>query len=128
MRWRWSNPAPDSPGEQGSVTVLGAALVAVLLVLTAAAGAVGAVVVARHRAHAAADLAALAAAAALPAGANTACARAADLASAMRTVLTECVVEELDVVVRVAVAVRVGRWGVGSARAAARAGPSGRAP
>jgi hypothetical protein len=41
----------------------------------------------------------------------------------MRTVVTGCVVEDLDVVVGVDVPVSLGRIGAGTARATARAGP-----
>ncbi|GBE67409.1 hypothetical protein MFM001_38710 [Mycobacterium sp. MFM001] len=83
----------------------------------------GSAVVARHRAQAAADLAALAAAARLPAGADTACGRAAAVARAMRVDDIDCTVRGLDAVVSVRVAVPLRGWG--SARAAARAGPAG---
>jgi secretion/DNA translocation related TadE-like protein len=84
----------------------------------------GMAVVARHRAQAAADLAALAAAGRLASGDAVACAAASAVAGAMRSTMTTCSVEELDVVVGVDVRVGLGRWGVGSARAQARAGPS----
>ena len=95
-------------------------MVAVLLVATLGGVYLGAVVLARHRAQAAADLAALAAAALLPAGADAACARAREVALAMRAGRAGCVVDDLDVVVTIEAA--VGRWG--TARAAARAGPA----
>ena len=98
-------------------------MISVVLAITVAVTAAGSAVVARHRAQAGADLAALAAASALPAGAGPACARAGGLALAMSTPVADCVVDDLDVVITVEVAVRVGRWDVGSARAAARAGP-----
>ena len=97
-------------------------MVAVLLAVTGGAGYLGAAVVARHQAQAAADLAALAAAARLPAGQESACARAGAVARAMRARTADCAVEDLDVVLTVEVALAVGRWG--SARAAARAGPA----
>jgi secretion/DNA translocation related TadE-like protein len=96
-------------------------MVAVLLFVTGAAAYLGSAVVARHRAQAAADLAALAAAARLPSGAAEACARATAVAHAMRVDDSQCGVDGLDVVVTVRVAVAV----IGSARAAARAGPIG---
>jgi secretion/DNA translocation related TadE-like protein len=83
----------------------------------------GTAVVARHRAQAAADLAALAAAGRLASGSAAACAAASSVAGAMRSTITTCRVEQLDVVVGVDVRVELGRWGVGSARAQARAGP-----
>lgn len=91
--------------------------------LTGAAATAGAVVIARHRAQAAADLAALAGAAALPAGPGPACTRAEAVARAMRSTPVGCVVDDLDLVVTVDVAVEIGRWTTGPARAAARAGP-----
>jgi secretion/DNA translocation related TadE-like protein len=89
-------------------------MMAVLLTVTVGGVYLGSAVVARHRAQAAADLAALAAAARLPAGAESACGAASVIADAMETEVTDCVVDDLDMVITV----RVGR-----ARAAARAGP-----
>lgn len=94
------------------------AAVAVLLFVTAAGVYLGSVVAARHRAQAAADLGALAGAAALPQGVSVACARATSVVRQMRVRAVECVVQDLDVVVSVEVAVPA----VGVARAAARAG------
>ena len=85
---------------------------------------VGSAVIARHRAQAAADLAALAAAVHLADGTDAACTQASALARAMRTALTQCVVEDLDVIVTVDAPVPFGRLGVGRARATARAGPA----
>lgn len=99
-------------------------MMAVLLAFTVGGVYVGSAVIARHRAQAAADLAALAAAARLAEGADAACAQASVVAQAMRTAVTQCVVEDLDVVITVDAAVALGRFGVGPARAAARAGPS----
>jgi secretion/DNA translocation related TadE-like protein len=100
-------------------------MMAVLLSITIGAVCVGSAVIARHRAQASADLAALAAATRLTGGAEQACARASAVARAMRTVVTQCTVDELDVVVTVDAPASFGRIGVGSARAAARAGPAG---
>lgn len=97
-------------------------MVAVLLCTTAAGAHLGAAVVARHRAQAAADLAALAAAAWLPHGPTPACDRAAAVGRQMRVFATRCVVDALDVVVTVEVAVAF----AGAARAVARAGPAAR--
>ncbi|BBY26257.1 hypothetical protein GCM10023114_24990 [Mycolicibacterium sediminis] len=80
--------------------------------------------VARHRAQAAADLAALAAAEQLGAGLDAACARAGSIATRMHGSVAECAIDGLDVVLRVEVAAALGRWGVGRASAAARAGPA----
>jgi secretion/DNA translocation related TadE-like protein len=97
-------------------------MMAVLLAFTVGGVYVGSAVIARHRAQAAADLAALAAAGRLAEGADAACAQASVVAQAMRTAVTRCVVEDLDVVVTVEAPVALGVWG--PARAAARAGPS----
>jgi secretion/DNA translocation related TadE-like protein len=100
-------------------------MIAVLLALTAFGGYVGSAVIARHRAQAAADLAALAAAVHLAEGVDAACTQATDLVRAMRTVVTQCVVEDLDVVITVDAPVAFGRLAVGPAQARARAGPVG---
>ncbi|MFN8101514.1 MAG: Rv3654c family TadE-like protein [Mycobacterium sp.] len=122
-RSRPSNRPPDPAGERGAATVLGAFLAALLLTVTIALAAVASAVVARHRAQAGADLAALAAALLLPAGPAPACERAATVLHSMRIQLADCAVERVDVVVTATVPVRLGRWELGTARAAARAGP-----
>ena len=99
-------------------------MMAVLLAITAGGVYVGSAVIARHRAQAAADLAALAAAVHLADGTGAACTQASALARAMRTAVTQCVVEDLDVIVTVEAQVPFGRMGVGPARATARAGPA----
>lgn len=99
-------------------------MVAALVCVTGGGVCLGSAVVARHRAQAAADLGALAAAAALPAGGAVACERAARVVRQMAADHTGCAVQGLDVVVTVEVAVMFARWGTGSARAAARAGPA----
>jgi secretion/DNA translocation related TadE-like protein len=99
-------------------------MMAVLLAVSTGGLYLGSAVIARHRAQAAADLASLAAAGRVADGADAACARASSVASAMRTTVTRCVIEDLDVVVTVDAAVTLGRFGVGPAQAAARAGPS----
>ena len=96
---------------------------AVVVSVTLGAIVFGSAVAARHRAQAGADLAALAAAGRLGSGGEVACDWASAVAGAMRVGVTECRVEELDVVVRTDVPVTLGRWGLGSATAAARAGP-----
>ena len=100
-------------------------MMAVLLTITAGGGYVGSAVIARHRAQAAADLAAVAAAVRLADGADAACARASELARAMRTVVTRCAIEDLDALVTADASMTFGRLGVGAARASARAGPAG---
>lgn len=99
-------------------------MMATLLAVTVGALYVGSAMIARHRAQAAADLASLAAAGRLGDGTASACAHASAVARAMRTTVTRCVVDELDVVVTVDVPVALGRLGMGPARAAARAGPA----
>lgn len=105
--------------------MLGAFLASLLLTVTVALTVAGSAAVARHRAQASADLAALAAAAALPQGPGPACRRASDIVHSSRVPFTQCVIDGLDVIVTVAVPVRLGRWEVGTARAGARAGPAG---
>ncbi|WP_245233910.1 Rv3654c family TadE-like protein [Mycobacterium sp. PS03-16] len=109
--------------DSGSASLFAVAAVAVVLIVTAGLAMVGSAVVARHRAQAAADLAAVAAAGHLPSGPATACARASAVASGMGVAVTGCDITGLDVVVRVDAAVGLDPWGVGPARAAARAGP-----
>lgn len=111
--------------ERGAASLVAVAMMAVLLAITTGGAYVGSAVIARHRAQAAADLAALAAARHLADGTAVACSQASAVANAMRTVVTECVVEDLDVVVAVDVPVSLGRFDVGPARATARAGPHG---
>jgi secretion/DNA translocation related TadE-like protein len=111
-RWRRSSPVSD---DGGSATLVGVAVMGVLLAITLGGVYIGSAVVARHRAQAAADLAALAAAARLPAGIDSACGQATAIANAMRVGVADCVVDELDVVVTIQ---------AGPARAAARAGPA----
>ena len=94
-----------------------------LMSVTVGGVAVGSAVIARHRAQAAADLAALSAAGRLGAGPQAACATASSIAAEMGAGVTDCTVTELDVVVAVEIPVRLGRWGVQEAHAAARAGP-----
>jgi secretion/DNA translocation related TadE-like protein len=100
-------------------------MMAILLAITVGGLCVGAAVIARHRAQTAADLASLAAAARLANGADAACAQASAVARAMNTGVAQCVVDQLDVTVTVDVPVALGRIGMGTARAAARAGPAG---
>lgn len=98
-------------------------MVVALVSVTGAGAAVGSAVVARHRAQAAADLAALGAAVWLPSGRERACTTAGSIAAAMAGQVAGCDIEGTDVVVRVEVAARLGRWGAGRASAIARAGP-----
>lgn len=109
--------------ERGSATLVAVAMMAVLLAITLGGSVFSSAVIARHRAQAAADLAALAAAGRVGSGPQSACMWASSVATANRARLTACTLAELDVVVTVEVAVALGRLGIGSARAAARAGP-----
>ena len=106
-------------------SVIAVAMIAALLVLTGGFAYIGVAVVARHRAQAAADLAALAAANVVATGPASACEQAGQVARRMRSGVTSCRVEDLDVVLTVEVAVALGHWDVGPARASARAGPVG---
>ncbi|MCX2933095.1 flp pilus-assembly TadE/G-like family protein [Mycobacterium sp. CVI_P3] len=117
-RSRRPNLAGD---ETGAATVFAAILVAALVAITLGGVHIGGAVVARHRAQAGADMAALAAAMWLPRGADSACRQAAAVTRAMGTVLRQCDIAELDVVVAVEAA--TGRLIGGRAHAAARAGP-----
>jgi len=111
-------------GDRGSATVWVLALSGILGVLGAAVVLVGAAAVARHRANTAADLAALAAAGRAALGEPGACTLAAEVARANAAGLDSCAVDGSAVVeVRVSVPVRLGRLGVRSASARARAGP-----
>jgi len=96
----------------------------VLLAVTVGAVQVGSAVVARHRAQASADMAALSAATVMPAGSRAACETATAVTRAMGTVVALCNVDGLDVVVAVDARVALTAWGVGPARAVARAGPA----
>ncbi len=111
-------------GDRGSATVLGAAMVAVLVLCLAVVGALLSAVEASHRARAAADLAALAAAGALldPAVDRAPCAVAGDLAGRNGGQLRSCDVHGDTVTVSVTVAPAVSALGVATARA--RAGPA----
>ena len=111
-------------GDRGSATVWVLALSGVLAVLATAVVLVGGATVARHRANTAADLAALAAAGRAVLDQPGACELAAEVAGANAATLDSCSVDASSVVeVRVKVPVRLGRLGVWSAEARARAGP-----
>lgn len=99
-------------------------MIAALLAITLGVVGVGVAVAARHQAQGAADLAALAAAGRVATGQRAACGWASSVAGAMRVRVTECRIEQLDVVVRVEERVQLGRFGIGVARAVARAGPA----
>jgi secretion/DNA translocation related TadE-like protein len=116
-------PSSRDRRDRGSATLLAVAMVALILAACGGAVVIGTAVIARHRAQSAADLAALAAAGRLTAGQETACGWAASLADSMHASVVGCGVEDLDVIVTVDVSVSLSRWGIGTARAAARAGP-----
>lgn len=109
--------------DRGAATLLAVAMMAVILAVVGAAMVVGSAVIARHRAQSAADLAALAAAGRLAEGQSAACEWAVSVADRVNARVTACAVESLDVVVTVDVGAALGRWGLGTARAVARAGP-----
>ncbi|MFV8244521.1 Rv3654c family TadE-like protein [Mycolicibacterium peregrinum] len=98
-------------------------MIAVVIAFAAGGAYLGAAVTARHRAQAAADLAALGAAGAVVSGPVAACAQATQIAVRLHSAVGACRIDGLDVVLEVSVPVRLGRWGVGPARATARAGP-----
>ncbi|MEH3141465.1 MAG: flp pilus-assembly TadE/G-like family protein [Mycobacterium kyogaense] len=116
---RWSRARDDA----GAATILAAFLIAAVAAVVTGGALLGSAVVARHRATAAADLAALSAAAALPGGREVACATAASVARSMASTVIGCDVDGLDVLVTADVAPGFGAALVGSATAAARAGP-----
>lgn len=109
--------------DRGAATLVAVAVIAVLITVTGGMAGVGAAVLTRHRAQAAADLAALAAAGRLADGIQSACAQAGSVAGAMGAAVARCELDGLDVVVAVEAPVGFGRWTLGPARAAARAGP-----
>jgi secretion/DNA translocation related TadE-like protein len=98
-------------------------MMAVILAVVGGVLVVGSAVIARHEAQSAADLAALAAAGRLAEGQTAACGWAESVARQMNARMTGCAVQALDVVVTIDVDAALGRWGLGVARAAARAGP-----
>ena len=102
-------------------------MIAGLAVLLVAVIYLGAAVLARHRAQHAADLGALAAAVEAVSGADDPCARARELTAEQDggPRVTRCAPDGQDVLVAVAVRVRLGGWGVRDATAQARAGPAG---
>jgi secretion/DNA translocation related TadE-like protein len=112
--------------DRGSATVWLAGLAA-LIGLTVTVGTVhGAGVLARHRAETAADLAALAGAVRAADGLTGACPTAAQVALRNGGSLTACEESGGDVQVEVSAPVRLGRLGVLTATARARAGPADR--
>jgi secretion/DNA translocation related TadE-like protein len=110
--------------DEGYATVFAAFALAALLVVVIAIVHVGSAVSARHRAQSAADLSALAAAGALNRGVEDACVAAEGVVAGMGGAVTECIVEDWDVVVEVSITLQLGMFGVREAVAAARAGPA----
>lgn len=117
-------PLRRAGGDAGSSTVLGLALMLVLLAVGGVIGTIGVVSVTRHRAEATADLAALAAARHVFEGEQAACGAARRLAAEQGARLLDCRLEALDVVVVVGVRPpgRVASFGLvrGQARAGRR--------
>ncbi|MEO6958286.1 MAG: Rv3654c family TadE-like protein [Antricoccus sp.] len=109
--------------DRGSGTIWAGAVVMVICAIGSMILLVAIAQMARHRANAAADLAALAAAQVLLDGTADPCVEAAQKASVNDAELASCEVDGEKVTVVVSVAVRLGRWGLGHAKAAARAGP-----
>lgn len=89
-------------GDEGAATVVGLALIALLILVGVATAAVGGAVLAHRRAEAAADLAALAAAQALQ-GRGDPCREAARIAQANDAQLRACTVDGWTASVEVAV-------------------------
>lgn len=118
------SPVNAVSDERGAATIVAAICLVLMVSLTVGASYVGAAVVARHRAQAAADLAALTGANRVAAGPSSACGQATEVAQRMGARVADCVVDGLDVTVRVEIVVRLGRFDAGPARAAARAGPA----
>ncbi|MFW0793631.1 Rv3654c family TadE-like protein [Gordonia sp. CPCC 205515] len=111
--------------DRGFATIVGAFAIAAVVAATIAVGYFGAAVVARHRAQSAADLAALAAAQDHVRGEPNPCATAQQIVTEQRTgaQLVRCAPDGADVVVRTAVPVPLGPFGLRRAEASARAGP-----
>jgi secretion/DNA translocation related TadE-like protein len=105
------------------VTIWTAALTGLIWLACSGALLYGAAVTGRHRVETAADLAALAAAAHVPDGEPGACAEAASIAARNGGTLRACRVAGADVEVAVSAPIRLGRFGVRTATALARAGP-----
>ncbi|WP_307851822.1 Rv3654c family TadE-like protein [Williamsia sp. CHRR-6] len=105
-------------------TLLGAAVVAVVVILVGVVTFLGAAASARHRAQSAADLAALAAAQRVLFGEADPCGAARSLAAESGAVVARCRRDVDDVVVTVKIRVALGPFGIRDAVAIARAGPT----
>jgi len=114
----------ERANDRGSATVWALAIGLVIVSTATVLALAGAASVARHRAQAAADLAAIAAALQVWDGEVAACARADDVSARNGARLVACRLDDLDAVVTVEVSPPLlARFG--SARASARAGPTG---
>ena len=109
--------------ESGSATVVGIAMLGLVLTVALACAGVGALFVAHRQAQAAADLGALAGATAIQRG-QPACPEAARIALRNRAALTGCTVRGELVTVRVSVATMPLLGRVRHTEASARAGPA----
>ncbi|MFF5080675.1 Rv3654c family TadE-like protein [Actinoplanes sp. NPDC000266] len=109
--------------DRGAASILLLAVGLCLVVAGLAGAAVGSAWVGRQQARTAADLGALAGAAEAIYGEGVACARAGRFVAANGGRMTSCVVTGLEIVVRVTVEVAPMAGFVGTADAAARAGP-----
>lgn len=112
-------------GDRGAASVWVLAVGLLLVVAGLVGASVGAARVAGQRAVVAADLAALAGAARVPQGWAAACGRAARLAAANGARLITCLIDGLDLVVTVQVAVTPLPSMTREVPASARAGPVG---
>jgi secretion/DNA translocation related TadE-like protein len=109
--------------DRGAATVWLLAAGLVLVMMGVAAAAVGTATVARHRAQTAADLGALAGAIRAVEGAESACARAAEIVTANGGRLAACSLDGFDLTIAVEVPVSPVRGIARTAHASARAGP-----
>ncbi len=122
MRGTLRHTQADHDRGSATVWVLAAGLLTVLVALASSAAA--AAVVARHRAEGAADLGALAGSARVFEGEGVACRVAAEIVAANGGSLVACRLDGLDLIVTAEVdTVGAAELG-GTARAAARAGPT----
>ncbi|MFI9555835.1 Rv3654c family TadE-like protein [Nonomuraea endophytica] len=123
-------PEPSSDGrggptrDQGSATIWGVALMALLMSVAMALAAVGSVRVARHRVYAAADLSALEAARLALAAPDQACTRAEQVATANAVRLTRCTITDETADVWTSLEITIPGMGKRTLTGRARAGPS----
>ncbi|WP_313047540.1 Rv3654c family TadE-like protein [Nonomuraea jabiensis] len=114
--------------EKGSATLWGVALMGLLMAVATAFATLGAVRVARHRVHSAADLSALAAAKLAIMDPETACARAATLASQNGVTLTQCKITDEIADVWTSLSISLPMVGSRTLTARSRAGPAETGP